>query len=273
MQRPFIILLLLCLVGCGPGTKKTVLRLAVTTSTYDSGLIETLTEDFEKRHEVRIDVISAGTGKALALGRGGDVELVLVHSRQDEDKFMAAGHGRRREEVMFNHFCLLGPESDPAKVRGLAPQQALQKIAVGEFPFVSRGDNSGTHRREQSLWKSAGGRKDWKRFTQTGLGQGRTLIVANERKSYVLSDSGTYNAYRDKIKLVPLIVSDEQLKNIYGVMVVNKKNNTNMQKQLAGQFVDFLISQRGQTLIKEFRKNDEQLFFPLRISAQEDSAK
>ena len=258
---------LLLLSGCSGQTSspKVTIRLAVTTSTYDTGIAEHLSEEFAKQRVAHIDVVAAGTGKVLELGRNGDIDVALVHSRKDEDQFIKAGHGKRREDVMYNTFFLLGPADDPAKVKGKKPSQALRTIGEKKVAFISRGDNSGTHKREQRLWKLAGGRPQWGKYDETGNGMGQTLDVANQRRAYVICDSGTFYSRSDQIQLVPLIDSDEELQNPYGVLLVNRKSASAEQQKLAEELVDFLISKEGQTLIKAFRKNGQQLFFPLQL--------
>ena len=187
-------LLLICCCGCGSECVDAPERLllATTTSTRDSGLLDLLLPPFEKQHQVRVDVIASGTGKALKLGEMGDVDVLFVHARQAEDAFMSAGHGIRREDVMFNTFELLGPPTDPAGVRGLEASAALQKIAAAGAPFLSRGDDSGTHKRELQLWQANDKPlPDWPSYRESGQGMGATLTIADEKSAYVLTDRGT----------------------------------------------------------------------------------
>lgn len=251
--------------GCTPTLEQdeAVLRLAVTTSTQDSGLLDILIPVFEKGHGARVDVIAVGTGAALKLGEAGDVDVVLVHARTAEEEFMEAGHGIRREEVMYNTFEILGPDDDPAEIRDCNPSQALQKISSSGQKFVSRGDNSGTHKQELELWKIGGGRVDWDGYVETGQGMGATLTVADQMNGYVLCDRGTYLKFRNKIKLVPLLSSGENLRNTYGIMVVNPQKHQRINEKLASKFVDFILSSQAQQLIQNYRIDGEQLFFPL----------
>jgi len=260
-------MLLLCVssLGCGPPNQQ-VLRLGTTTSTRDSGLLERLIPLFEQQHGVRIDVIAAGTGKVLKLGEQGDVDVVFVHAREAEEAFMAAGHGTRREEVMFNTFELLGPAADPAAIRGLETSAALQKIAEGGFPFLSRGDESGTHKRERLLWKTGGGQPPWPNYQESGQGMGATLTIANEMSAYVLTDRGTFLNFRDKIDLVPLTAKSQQLHNPYGIIVVNAEKSPAVRVQLANAFVDYIISPPAQQIIANYRLANEALFVPLRLT-------
>ena len=249
----------------GDSDQTTVLRLAVTTSTRDSGLLDVLLPQFSEGCNVRIDVIAAGTGKALKLGESGDVDVVFVHARAAEDAFMKAGHGIRREDVMFNTFALLGPPSDPAGIRGVDVIEALRRIGATKQRFASRGDDSGTRKREMKFWKKAGGRPDWKDYVETGQGMGATLVVADQMEAYVLADRGTYLNFKGKIKLTPLNAPSDEMKNSYGMLVVNPQRHPRVQSKLANAFVDFVISEDGQRLIEEYTIDGEQLFHPLRL--------
>ena len=246
-----------------------VLRLAVTTSTRDSGLLDALVPVFERQHNARVDVIAAGTGKALKLGEAGDVDVVLVHARAAEDAFMAAGHGVRREEVMYNTFEILGPADDPAGVRGFAAADALQKVASGKHRFVSRGDDSGTHKRERSLWDAGGGRPDWNDYIESGQGMGATLIMADQMNAYVLTDRGTYLRFRRKINLVGMVTGSPELRNVYGVLQVNPAKHARINGPLAESFVSFLLGSQAQRLIGDFTVDGERLFHPLNLPTQE----
>jgi len=256
------LLVLAFVAGCGDRLEKPqVLRLATTTSTRDSGLLDLLIPTFEQQQNVRVDVIAAGTGKALKLGEAGDVDVVLVHARQAEGAFMAAGFGCRREDVMVNQFELLGPADDPAEISGLSARKALQRIAAGGFRLVSRGDDSGTHKRELELWAQA--KPDWDQYFETGQGMGPTLIIADQMLAYVLADRGTYLRFRPKIDLVPLAAQSPDMKNPYGIMVVHIEQQPAAQTELAQAMVDYFISPQVQTTIQNFRLEGEPLFSPL----------
>jgi len=243
-----------------------VLRLAVTTSTRDSGLLDVLVPVFERREGARVDVIAVGTGRALKLGEAGDVDAVLVHSRAAEDAFMAAGHGIRREDVMYNTFEIVGPPSDPAGIQGVTAVEALRKIAAGKYRFVSRGDDSGTHKRELTLWKAVGGRPTWDGYVESGQGMGASLIMADQMKAYILADRGTYLSFKEKIHLKPLARQSKDLLNPYGIIVVDPSKHPSIRGKLAGAFVDFIISPQAQRIIRDFQVAGEQLFHPLRLS-------
>ncbi len=254
------------LVGCGskaPGTPGAVLRLATTTSTRDSGLLDLLVPMFEKQRGCRVDVVAVGTGAALKLGETGDADVVLVHARKAEDAFMAAGHGIRREDVMWNTFEILGPAGDPAHAKGLSPEDALKAVAAAKAPFVSRGDESGTHKREKQLWQAAGGLTPWAGYVESGQGMGATLTMADQMKAYVLTDRGTYLKFRKRIDLAEIVTDGENLRNPYGVIVVNPKNGPGIDTSLAQAFADFLIAPSTQKAIGGYRLEGEVLFHPL----------
>ncbi len=237
-----------------------VLRLATTTSTRDSGLLDELLPLFEAEQAVRVDVIAAGTGKAIQLGVAGDADVILVHARKAEDAFMAGGHGLRRVDVMYNRFEMIGPTDDPAHVKGLDPTDALHAIASSKARFVSRGDDSGTHKRELQLWE--GERKTWDDYVETGQGMGRTLIIADQMRAYVLVDRGTYLAFKNKIELVPLVSDSPKLMNPYGAITVAQPGEYRKRIELANRFLDFLIAPTTQARIGEFRVAGESLFTP-----------
>ncbi|TYO95802.1 tungstate transport system substrate-binding protein [Geothermobacter ehrlichii] len=238
------------------------LRLATTTSTENSGLLAVLLPPFEQANNCRVDVIAVGTGKALKLGETGDVDVVLVHARSKEDKFVAAGYGVDRRDVMYNDFVILGPKDDPAGIAGLADAaMAMRRIARAKATFVSRGDDSGTHTREKQLWQAAGvvPRGDW--YLEAGRGMGEVLTMADERQGYTLSDRGTFLAYRGKIELAVLVEGDRRLFNPYGVIMVNPARHPHVKVELARKFMDFLTSAEGRKLITGYRRNGEQLFY------------
>ncbi len=247
--------------GCtGNADKTRVLRVATTTSTRDSGLLDELLPLFETAYRCRVDVIAIGTGAALKLGEEGDVDVVLVHARQAEDAFMEASHGIRHEEFMYNDFVLLGPKDDPAGIRDVAPVEAMKTIAEKNHRFVSRGDDSGTHKREMRLWAMTGGRPAWDDYVESGQGMGPTLIMADELQSYVLADMGTYLKFQDKVNLEPLAAAAELLRNPYAAIVVNPRKHPQINATLAHEFVDFLICDETQRLIAGYQIAGRQLF-------------
>jgi len=242
------------------------LKLATTTSTENSGLLEVLLPPFEEKFGIKVDVIAVGTGKALALGENGDVDVVLVHARVAEDKFIVEGHGVNRRDVMFNDFIILGPLNDPAEIKGESNVTlALKKIADCNAYFVSRGDDSGTHKKEKSLWQKAGITPEGKWYMEIGQGMGAALQVANERQAYVLCDRGTFLAYKNKIDLIILSEGDALLFNPYGIMAVNPARYSHVKYIEAMQLIAWVTSVEGQKIIGEYKKEGEILFHPMAI--------
>ena len=220
---------------------------------------------FEQKYSCRVDVIASGTGNAIRLGERGDVDVLLVHAPDAEQRFMASGHGATRKQVMYNTFEMVGPRTDPAEIRDTEAIEGLRRIAAGKHRFVSRGDDSGTHKRELSLWEQAGGRPEWDGYIETGQGMGATLVMASQMQAYTLSDRGTYLAFRDKIALEALGAPGEHLVNHYGVITVNPDKNDQINYELANAFVEFLISADIQKMIGDFKIHDESLFHPLHL--------
>lgn len=252
-----------------------VLRLATTTSTYDSGLLDAILPDFEQRYGVRVDVIAVGTGQALAIGARGDADVVLVHARQLEDKFVAEGHAPARYDVMYNDFVIVGPKGDPAGIRGMrSAAQALARIAEQQVPFASRGDESGTHAKERTLWKKAdlspSPRDRW--YFSLGQGMGDTLVFANEKRAYTLTDRGTFLAMRDRLPNLVILVGgdsiaenpDKELYNPYGVLPINPKKHLGVNFELAQKFVEWLTSVPTQEKIAAYGRErfGQPLFYP-----------
>ncbi|MDA1165808.1 MAG: substrate-binding domain-containing protein [Planctomycetota bacterium] len=245
-----------------------VLRLASTTSTRDSGLLDVLLPVFENQHHCRVDLIAVGTGAALKLGETGDADAVLVHARSAEEAFVAARHGVRHEPVMHNYFLIAGPADDPAGAKGSDAVAALNKIAAGKHRFISRGDDSGTHKREQSLWERVGGRPVWGELIESGQGMGPTLIMADEMKAYVLTDEATWLKQSERFQLVSLVREAPDLQNPYAVMVVNPDRHPGVNASLANDFVDFLISRSTQKLIDEYRVDGHRFFHADRLAEE-----
>ncbi len=244
-----------------------VVRLATTTSTANSGLLDHLLPHFEGQCSCRVHVISVGTGKALKLGEDGNVDVVLVHARELEDAFVAAGHGVERHDVMYNDFVLIGPEQDPARVVGGKDiVAAMKKLADNQSRFVSRGDNSGTEQMEKSYWAQAGislaeiGKASW--YISAGQGMGEVLMMAGEMRAYTLTDRGTYISYRERIGLPILVEGDERMFNPYGIIAVSPKKYPDINHAGAMQLINWITSEKGQQLIASFRVNGEQLFMP-----------
>ena len=239
---------------------------ASTTSTEQSGLFGYLLPIFEKKTGIQVRVVALGTGQALDMARRGDADVVFVHARSAEEKFLAEGQGVKRFPVMYNDFVLIGPKSDPAKIAGSKDiLDALKKIEAAQAPFVSRGDRSGTHIAELDLWKAAGidlqkARGPW--YRDTGQGMGPALNTASSMNAYVLADRGTWLAFKNRGDLTVLVEGDKRLYNQYGVMLVNPAKHPNVKKELGQTFVDWVVSPEGQKAIAGYRINGEQLFFP-----------
>jgi tungstate transport system substrate-binding protein len=232
------------------------LTLATTTSTYDSGLLDAILPVFEEETGITVEVVAVGTGQALALGEQGDADVLLVHARAREDEFMAAGHGTRREDVMYNDFVIVGPPDDPAGIAGMDnAAAAMAQIAGSGATFVSRGDDSGTHTKEKSIWEAAGIEPSGDWYQSIGQGMGATLTFADEEQAYTLSDRATYLARTledDGFELVIAVEGDPILFNPYGVMTVNPDKSDQINAEGANEFIDWLISVPTQQLISEF---------------------
>jgi len=259
------------LAGCAaPAPKKpNTIKLATTTSTDNSGLLGALLPAFEKSHGIKVHVIAVGTGKAIKHGENGDVDVILVHARAAEDKFVNDGFGVDRRDVMHNDFVILGPEDDPAGVKGMNDAKAaLAKIAKAKSMFVSRGDDSGTHKKEKSLWKAAGIQPSGAWYMAAGQGMGACLNIAHEKKAYVMSDRGTYLAYKDKISSKVLVEGDPLLFNPYGVIAVNPAKHPHVNANAARTFVEWLVSEEAQKIIAGFKRGGEQLFCPDALPAE-----
>ncbi len=239
------------------------LILATTTSTYDSGLLDAILPAFEEESGITVEVVAVGTGQALKLGEQGDADVLLVHARAREDDFMDAGHGLRREDVMYNDFVIVGPEADPVGIAGMSSAtDALAQIADSETTFVSRGDDSGTHTKEKSIWEEAGIAPEGDWYLSIGQGMGATLTVADEEQAYTLSDRATFLARTlEGIDLEILVEGDPILFNPYGVMAVNPEKNDKIAAAEAAEFIDWLVSLPVQKVIAEFGK--EQFGSPL----------
>ena len=242
------------------------ITVASTTSTEQSGLFKHLLPIFEKKTGIQVRVVALGTGQALDIGRRGDADVVLVHAKPLEEKFMAEGQGVKRYDVMYNDFVLIGPKSDPAHVQGTKDvAAAFRKIKEAQAPFVSRGDRSGTHFAELAIWRLAGidiGREKGPWYRDTGQGMGPALNTAAAMNAHILSDRGTWLSFKNRGDLVIAVEGDRRLYNQYGVMLVNPAKHPNVKAKLGQAFIDWLISPEGQNAIASYRINGEQLFFP-----------
>lgn len=250
-----VLVMALSLMGCGA---KRTMKLATTTSTADTGLLDYLLPLFEKDTGIKVDYLSKGTGEAIKLGQNGDVDCLLVHAKAQEEQFVKDGYGVERFEVMYNDFIIVGPKDDPAKLKEKAqsdPVQAFKLIAESKSKFISRGDESGTHTKEKGLWKEAGitPSGDW--YVSAGKGMGDVLKMADEMKAYTLSDRGTYLAYKSKVELDIVTEKSPELYNQYGVIAVNPEKFKNVKSKEADEFIKWILSDKGQKLIGEFGKD------------------
>jgi len=276
-SRVLILALLTLLVaaaaGCGDSAPR-VLRLATTTSTADSGLLEAILPDFEEEFNARVDVVAVGTGQAIELGEAGDADVILVHARAKEDAFVADGHGTARYDVMYNDFIIVGPAADPAGITGMATAaEALAAIAAAEATFASRGDDSGTHTKEKALWDKAGlavpEGVDW--YKSLGQGMGETLLFAAESDAYTLTDRATFLAQQAGLSGLVVLVGgasiaenqDPALLNPYGVIPVNPDKG-GIDADLAQDFVEWITSLETQEAIGAFGQDQfgQALFYP-----------
>ncbi len=237
-----------------------------TTSTEQSGLFRHLLPLFEKDTGIKVRVVALGTGQALDLARRGDADVVFVHDQVAEEKFVGEGYGVSRLAVMYNDFVLVGPNSDPAKIAGGSDiLEAMRRIEAAQAPFVSRGDKSGTHAAELRYWKAAGVDLEAKKgawYRDTGSGMGPTLNTASAMNAHVLTDRGTWLAFRNRGDLAVLVEGDKRLFNQYGVILVNPARHPHVKKELGQQFIDWIVSPQGQAAIAGHRIGGEQLFFP-----------
>jgi tungstate transport system substrate-binding protein len=261
------ILMTLALSTAAPASwAQNFITIASTTSTEQSGLFKHLLPAFEKKTGIQVRVVALGTGQALDMARRGDADVVFVHAKSAEEKFLAEGHGVKRFPVMYNDFVLIGPKSDPAKVGGGKDiLEALRKVKAVGAPFVSRGDRSGTHMAELDLWKAAGidiARDKGPWYRDTGQGMGPALNSASSMNAYLLADRGTWISFKNRGDLIIVVEGDKQLFNQYGVMLVNPAKHPSVKKVLGQAFVDWVISSEGQKNIAEYKIGGEQLFFP-----------
>ncbi len=239
------------------------LKLSTTTSTENSGLLAVLHPAFEAKYDVKIDVIAVGTGKALKIGSNGDVDVVFVHAPAAELKYIESGDFIERKAVMHNDFVIVGPDSDQADLAAATSvADALQRISISKSEFISRGDDSGTHKKEKLLWIAAGIKPKGQWYIAAGQGMGAVLKIADEKQAYALTDRGTQIAYADKMSLKVRYQGDETLFNPYHVMAVNPAKHTHVNYDLAAKYIEFVTSQQGQAIIAGFRKGSHQLFYP-----------
>jgi len=251
---------------CGASAQERTITVASTTSTEQSGLFGYLLPRFTSASGIGVKVVAVGTGQALDIGRRGDADVVFVHDKVAEEKFLAEGFGVKRYDVMYNDFVVIGPKADPAHIAGGKDvADSLRKIATAKAAFVSRGDRSGTHEAELRLWKEAGvdlaaSKGDW--YREIGQGMGAALNMASSSNAYLLSDRGTWLSFKNRGELTVLTEGDRRLFNQYGVMLVNPAKHASVKVKDGEAFIDWLISPDGQKTIADYKVGGEQLFFP-----------
>jgi tungstate transport system substrate-binding protein len=272
MIRWLIALSALLALGGPALAQSRVVIVSTTTSTQDSGLLDVLVPMFEKQTGLTVKTISVGTGQALALAARGEADVTLAHAPSVEKTYVDQGKMRNRRLVMYNDFVIIGPEDDPAKIKGLEAAEAMKRIAASQSRFVSRGDKSGTHVLEQSLWKRAGVEPAGAWYIESGQGMGATLGIANDRRAYALTDRGTWLAFQKRIALPILVEKDRPLLNIYSVMEVNPANGPRVNAAGGKAFADFMVSPEVQAVIKTFGvdRYGQPLFVPIAGKTEAD---
>jgi tungstate transport system substrate-binding protein len=266
IRRGLIGLALLAAAGTSSlAQEQRSITVASTTSTEQSGLFKRLLPRFTAKTGVEVKVVALGTGQALDVGRRGDADVVFVHDKAAEERFVAEGFGVKRQEVMYNDFVIVGPKSDPAKAAGKDVLEGLRKVLATKAPFISRGDRSGTHAAELRYWKDAGidlsaTKGEW--YKEIGQGMGPALNTASAQNAYVLADRGTWLSFKNRGELVVLIEGDQRLFNQYGVMLVNPAKHPHVKNADGQAFIEWLVSAEGQNDIAEYKIEGEQLFFP-----------
>jgi tungstate transport system substrate-binding protein len=265
LLRLLVATLALLAAAAAGQTQERSIVVASTTSTDNSGLFKHLLPQFTQKTGITVRVIALGTGQALDVARRGDADVVFVHAKDLEERFVAEGHGVARIPVMYNDFVVVGPKSDPAYGRGRDVIAALRKIRAAQAPFVSRADKSGTHVAELNLWKGAGidiasAKGPW--YREIGQGMGAALNMASASNAYLLTDRGTWISFKNRGDLAILVEGDPPLFNQYGVILVNPQKHPHVKKELGQAFIDWLVSREGQDAIAAFKLDGEQLFFP-----------
>lgn len=254
---------LLAAATAAPAFSQQAIRLSTTTSTENAGLLQYLLPKFEAKTRSKVSVIAVGTGKALELAKNGDVDVTLVHARASEDRFVAEGHGVNRRDVMYNDFIIVGPENDPAGIRGSKDVlAAMRKIVESKAKFISRGDNSGTDQMEKGYWKQVGSQPRGPAYVSAGLGMGEVLNMAAELRAYTLTDRATYIAYRARTGLQIAVEGDPKMFNPYGIIAVNPQRHKEVNHRGAMQLIEWITSPEGQDLIGSFKVEGQQVFFP-----------
>lgn len=261
--RQLIFILSMTLLGSIALAQESII-VASTTSTEQSGLFGHILPSFEAKTGIKVKVVALGTGQALDTARRGDADVVLVHDRPAEDKFVAEGWGIERRDVMYNDFILVGPKADASKVKGTTDVvEAFRRMAAGTTPFISRSDKSGTHSAELRFWKDASiDPKAWASYKEAGAGMGPTLNMAAGMGAYTLADRGTWLSFKNRQDIDIVLAGDKRLFNPYGVMLVNPAKHAHVKKEAGMKFVDWITSREGREVIAAYKINGEQLFFP-----------
>jgi tungstate transport system substrate-binding protein len=263
LRRGLVAALALCAIGAQ--AQERYITVASTTSTEQSGLFGHLLPVFEKASGIKVRVVALGTGQALDLARRGDADVVFVHDKVAEEKFVAEGYGVKRQEVMYNDFILIGPKADPAKAAGKDILEGLRRVEAAQAPFVSRGDKSGTHAAELRYWKAAGVDLEAKKgpwYRDTGSGMGPALNTASSMNAYILADRGTWLNFKNRGELGIIVEGDTRLFNQYGVVLVNPARHPHVKQADGQKFIDWVVSKDGQQAIADYKIGGEQLFFP-----------
>ncbi len=261
----FLALSIIFMAFSSVNAEERILKLATTTSTYETGLLDVLFKPFEEKYNCKVHIISVGTGKAIKHGENGDVDVVLVHARELEDKFVTDGYGVNRRDVMYNDFLILGPEKDPAKIKGLTDaSEALKRIFEKGSVFVSRGDNSGTHVKELSLWKKNNLKptktaNPW--YLEAGQGMNQTLKIADEKNGYVMIDRASFLFAEKTTRLKVMVEGDKELLNPYGVIAVSPYKYPHVNYELAMAMVWWLTSPEGIKIVENYKINGKQLYY------------
>ncbi len=263
MKYTFFFITVLLIFFNSVCTAEDILKMSTTTSTENSGLLAALTPAFEKKYNVKLHVIAVGTGKALKIGANGDVDVVFVHAPDAELKYVEQGYFIDRSAVMHNDFVIVGPTNDPAEIKNAGNiSTAFREIASHHAVFISRGDDSGTHKKEKQIWKQAGinPQGDW--YLSVGQGMGATLRIADDKQAYTLTDRGTQIAYSDKMTITVLFEGDPALFNPYHIMAVNPEKHPHVQYNLAKKYIEFVTGKEGQSIINSYRAGGQPLFYP-----------
>ncbi len=261
--QKLIITLLLFFIFSPTNAETDTLRLAITTTTDNSGLMSVLNPIFEDEYNIKIKTIIVGSGQALRLGKQGDVDVLLTHAPEDEKDFVWSGYGLKRHPIMHNEFILVGPARDPAGINdAISIFDAFEKISDSESSFISRADDSGTHKKEISIWKESGQNPEGDWYDETGMGMGSVLLLANEKRAYALTDRGTYLAFKSRIDLNIIFQGSPTFYNPYHIIAVNPELHSSINNLIAEKYIDFVTSDKAQKIIKNFKINGEPLFFP-----------